>query len=82
MPPVLDRDERVIGERSMGDSGVGMILGHLSVNVLYVWGIGIVLLGVALWYGLRRGGNLRRSERARLDENTRAAQIRDDHQKH
>jgi hypothetical protein len=66
----------------MGDSGVGMILGHLSVNLLYVWGIGIVLLGVALWYGLRRGGNLRRRERARLDANTRAAQIRDDPHKH
>jgi hypothetical protein len=66
----------------MGDSGVGMILGHLSVNMLYVWGIGIVLLGVALWYGLRKGGNLRRTERSRLDENTRAAQIRDDPQKH
>jgi hypothetical protein len=65
----------------MGDSGVGMILGHLSVNMLYVWGIGIVLLGVALWYGLGKGGNLRRTERSRLGENTRAAQIRDDPQK-
>jgi hypothetical protein len=66
----------------MGDSGVGMILGDLAANMLYVWGIGIVLLGVALWWGLRRGGNLRRGERSRLDQNTRAAQIRDDPQKH
>jgi hypothetical protein len=80
MPPVLTGRTR--DRRAINGCGVGMILGHLSVNVLYVWGIGIVLLGVALWYGLRRGGNLRHSERARLDENTRAAQVRDDPQKH
>jgi hypothetical protein len=66
----------------MGDSGVGMILGHLSVSMLYIWGICIVLLGIVLWYGVRRAGNLRRSERSRLDQNTRAAQARDDPQKH
>jgi hypothetical protein len=46
--PTLARDKRLIGDRSMGDSGVGMILGHLSANLFYVWGIGIALLGIAL----------------------------------
>jgi hypothetical protein len=35
-----------------------------------VWGIAIVLLGLALAYGVVRAGRLRRSERERLDQNT------------
>jgi hypothetical protein len=66
----------------MGDSGVGMLLGHLSVNMLYLWGIGVVLLGAAIFYGLRKSGSLSRRERSRLDRNTRAAQARDDPEKH
>jgi hypothetical protein len=62
----------------MGDSGVGMILGHLSVEMLYILGFAIIALGVVLFYGMRTSGNLSRSERAQLDRNTREAQVRDD----
>jgi hypothetical protein len=66
----------------MGDSGVGMHLGHGSVDMFYIWGLAIIVLGVALFYGMRKSGHLRRSERARLEHNARAAQVRDDPQKH
>jgi hypothetical protein len=61
----------------MSKSGIGMILGQVSVDMIYAIGIGIILL-VVLFYGLRRDGNLRPNERARLDRNTQAAQERDD----
>ena len=66
----------------MGDSGVGMILGHLSVEMLYVLGFAVIALGAVLYYGMRKSGNLRRSERAQLERNTLVAQVRDDPQKH
>jgi hypothetical protein len=59
-----------------------MILGHASVNMFYIWAIAIVILGGLLFYGISRTGRLRRSERAQLDDNTRAAHRRDDPQKH
>jgi hypothetical protein len=65
----------------MGDSGVGMLLGHAPVNMFYLWGICIIILGAVIFYGLRKAGSLRRSERAQLDQNTRATQARDDPQK-
>lgn len=65
----------------MGDSGVGMLLGSVSVTMVWVAFIGALILGVAIWYGVRRSGHLRRSERAQLDRNTEAAQRRDDPQK-
>jgi hypothetical protein len=65
----------------MSNSGIGMILGNASVNMLYVWFIGAFVLGAVLVYGIAKAGNLRRSERERLDRNTEAAQRRDDPQK-
>ena len=32
----------------MSDSGVGMILGHTSVVLFYMIGVGIIVLGIAL----------------------------------
>ncbi len=65
----------------MGNTGVGMLLGDTSVKAWYLLLLGVVVLGIAIWYGLRRSGHLRRSERAQLDRNTEAAQRRDDPQK-
>jgi hypothetical protein len=65
----------------MGNTGVGMLLGHLSVTAIWIWFIGAFILGAAILYGVMRAGRLRRSERAQLDRNTEAAQRRDDPQK-
>jgi len=65
----------------MGDSGVGMLLGHGSVTELWMWFIGAFVLGGAILYGVMKSGRLRRSERAQLDRNTEKAQRRDDPQK-
>ncbi|MCK1392518.1 hypothetical protein [Bradyrhizobium sp. 1] len=65
----------------MGNSGVGMLLGDVSVTALWLWFIGAFVLGAVIWYGVRRSGHLSRSERAQLDRNTEAAQRRDDPQK-
>jgi hypothetical protein len=69
-------------EAAMGESGVGMHLGHMSVDMFYIWGLAIIVLGAVLLWGMRRGGNLRPGERATLDRNTQSAQVRDDPQKH
>jgi hypothetical protein len=58
-----------------------MILGHTSVELFYLLGVGIVILGAALAFGIMRTRRLSRRERERLDENTRLAQRRDDPQK-
>lgn len=65
----------------MGNTGVGMLLGDLSVKGVWLLFLGAAILGIAIWYGIRRSGHLRRSERAQLDRNTEAAQRRDDPQK-
>lgn len=65
----------------MGNSGVGMLLGETSSIGLWMWFIGAFVLGGAIFYGVMKSGRLRRSERARLDQNTEAAQRRDDPQK-
>lgn len=65
----------------MGNTGVGMLLGDLSVKTVWLLCLGVLVLGGAIWYGVRRSGHLRRSERAQLDRNTEAAQRRDDPQK-
>ena len=62
----------------MSDSGIGMLLGHLSANLLWLWFIGAFLLGAALVYGVAKAGRLRRSERARLDRATEARQRQED----
>lgn len=62
----------------MSDSGIGMLLGHLSANLLWLWFIGAFVLGAVLVYGVTRAGRLRRSERARLDRNTEARQQQED----
>ncbi|QOZ65858.1 hypothetical protein SAMN05192541_14315 [Bradyrhizobium arachidis] len=65
----------------MGNTGVGMLLGDLSVKAMWLQFLGVIILGIAIWYGVNRSGRLRRSERAQLDQNTEAAQRRDDPQK-
>ncbi|MCK1386646.1 hypothetical protein [Bradyrhizobium sp. 21] len=65
----------------MTDSGIGMLLGHLSANLLWLWFIGAFLLGAVLVYGVAKTGRLRRSERAQLDRNTEARQRQEDPQK-
>ena len=65
----------------MGNSGVGMLLGDVSVKMVWLLCLGALVLGGVIWYGVRRSGHLRRSERAQLDRNTEAAQNRDDPQK-
>ena len=62
----------------MSDSGIGMLLGHLSANLLWLWFIGAFLLGGVLAYGMAKAGRLRRSERARLDRDTEALQRQED----
>ncbi|MGY4364482.1 cytochrome c-type biogenesis protein CcmH/NrfF [Bradyrhizobium sp. LB1.3] len=65
----------------MSDSGIGMLLGHLSANLLWLWFIGAFLLGAVLVYGVSKSGRLRRSERAQLDRNTEARQRQEDPRK-
>jgi type VI protein secretion system component VasK len=65
----------------MSNSGVGMLLGDVSVKALWLLVLGVFVLGIAIWYGIRKSGHMRRSERAQLDRNTEAAQRRDDPQK-
>jgi hypothetical protein len=65
----------------MGNSGVGMLLGDVSATAVWLSFIGAFILGAVIWYGVRRSGYLRRSERAQLNRNTEAAQRRDDPQK-
>jgi len=65
----------------MGNTGVGMLLGDLSVKGVWLMFLGAFVLGIAIWYGVRRSGDLRRSERGQLDRNTEAAQRRDDPQR-
>ena len=48
---------------------------------LALWMLGSFLLGAVLAYGVMRAGWLTPRERARLDENTRAQQRREDPQK-
>jgi hypothetical protein len=62
----------------MSDSGIGMLLGHLSADLLWLWFIGAFLLGAVLVYGVSKSGRLRRSERAQLDRNTEARQRQED----
>lgn len=62
----------------MSDSGIGMLLGHLSANLLWLWFIGAFVLGGALVYGVMKAGHLRRGERARLDHATEERQRQED----
>lgn len=62
----------------MSDTGIGMLLGHLSANLLWLWFIGAFLLGAVLVYGVVKAGRLRRSDRARLDRDTEARQQQED----
>jgi hypothetical protein len=54
---------------------------YFSAHMIYLWAAAIVLLGIVIAYGVTRSGRLSRRERRQLDENTRAAQNRDDPQK-
>ena len=62
----------------MSDSGVGMLLGYASSQMLWLWFIGAFVLGGILVYGVMKSGHLRRSERAQLDRNTEARQRQED----
>lgn len=62
----------------MSDSGIGMLLGHLSTSLLWLWFIGAFVLGGVLVYGVMKAGRLKRSERAQLDRNTEARQRQED----
>jgi hypothetical protein len=48
---------------------------------VFLWFVGVGVLGLALWYGVSRTGWLSRRQRAQLDANTRARQRADDPQK-
>jgi hypothetical protein len=57
------------------------VLGETSYAMVWLWFIGAALLGAVLAYGVMRAGNLRRSERARLDRDTVKTQQAEDPQK-
>lgn len=42
----------------------------LNISPEVLWGIGIIILGFVLVYGVARAGRLRRSERERIDRRT------------
>jgi hypothetical protein len=52
-----------------------------TAHMIYIWAVAIIVLAVVVVYGMMRSGRLNRRERRQLDENTRAAQNRDDPQK-
>ena len=62
----------------MSDSGIGMLLGHASDYMLWLWFIGAFVLGALLVYGVARAGYLSRGERARLDRATEQRQRQED----
>jgi hypothetical protein len=45
---------------------------------LWLWVLGVAVLGAALAYGVFRAGRLRSRERAQLDQNTRAVRDPED----
>jgi hypothetical protein len=57
------------------------VFGETSYGMLWLWFIGAAVLGFALVYGVWRAGRLRRSERERLDRNTKTTQRSEDPQK-
>ena len=57
------------------------MFGETSYGLLWLWFIGAAVLGFALAYGILRAGRLRRSERKRLDRNTKTTQRSEDPQK-
>jgi hypothetical protein len=59
----------------------GGIPSDTSFILIFVWVIGVVVLGLVLAYGIVRAGRLRRGERERLDRNTRRTQQVEDPQK-
>lgn len=48
---------------------------------LWMWFAGAFVLGGALLYGVIRAGRIRGRERATLDRNTRAQQVKEDPQR-
>lgn len=62
----------------MSDSGIGMLLGHASAGMLWLWVIGVVVLGALLVYGATKAGYLGRAERSRLDRATEERQRQED----
>jgi hypothetical protein len=54
---------------------------YVQLHMFYIWGIAIVLLGAALYYGMLKTGRLSRHERKQLERNAVEAQRRDDPQK-
>ncbi len=62
----------------MGNSGLSMLLGHASASMLWLWVVGVFVLGAALVYGATKAGYLRPGERARLDRATEERQRQED----
>lgn len=49
----------------------------VNISPEVVWGVGIIILGLVLVYGVVRAGRLRRSERERIDRRTAELQRAD-----
>ncbi|BBC01057.1 O-antigen/teichoic acid export membrane protein [Bradyrhizobium japonicum] len=54
------------------------MLGETSYLMVWLWFIGAFVLGAVLVYGVMKAGRLRRSERARLDQDTARRQRTED----
>jgi predicted RND superfamily exporter protein len=57
------------------------MLGGISYSLLWLWVLGVIVLGIALAYGIHRAGRLSRSERDRLSARTAMRQQSEDPQK-
>jgi hypothetical protein len=56
----------------------GNLANLTSLSMFWLWAIGVVILGIAIGYGLARAGRLHGSERARLDQRTAETQRQED----
>jgi hypothetical protein len=56
----------------------GNVASPTSVAMLWLWVIGVVILGIIIAYGVIKAGRLSRAERERLDHNTVATQTHED----
>lgn len=56
----------------------GNVASPTSYGMLWLWVIGVIILGLVIAYGVIRAGRVRRSERARLDQRTAETQRQED----
>jgi putative copper export protein len=54
------------------------MLGETSFGLLWVWVLAVVILALALVYGIRKTGHLTSREKRALQENTKARQRSED----